>query len=238
MARKFAMIVSLAFIVVCTLIQFASAKPAGLRVIYDVTVNSDGETVKMESKYFIQDKAVRFETSGPSMGPMGKMIMIAKPEAKKYILLMEAKKSYMEMPEPSQKEPAATASKEAPFKATGKSKTIAGYSCDVYERTLEGRNEEACASKDLNDAFAELERSMPKGKGDKSALPGGMNGFPLEYIVKTGTTVQHEMRVRELKRETLAANLFDVPKGYQKQAMPTFGGMPPMPKMPAGKPRR
>lgn len=220
----------------------ASAKATGARIVYDSTMSQEGRTVKMQTTYLIQGGAVRFETEMPAEmtgGAPGKMTMIAKPDAKKYLMLMDAQKMYMELPDPNQGPAGKTAEPVVPFKPLGTKKTVAGYSCEVFARTLEGRKEEACTSKELNDVFRELEKSMPKGKGEVSSLPEGLNGFPMEFsvkgIAKDSDMPDIQMRVKEFKREVVAASAFEVPKGYTKQAMPSFEVTTDPPAAPAKK---
>ncbi|MFH1263535.1 MAG: DUF4412 domain-containing protein [Pseudomonadota bacterium] len=200
----------------------------GYRIVYDVTVKNGGETATIESSYMLQDQSVRFESSG-SMMPMGKMVMVRNPKMKGFVMLMEGQKSYMEMPVPDAKAVAEAKTKQVPFKATGKTKKIGKYSCDVFERSVEGRKEEACTSKELAKALTELEKSTPKGPGGEgSGLPSGLSGLPIEFTVKKAVdptnTVEQEMKLKEYKEEKLADALFEIPKDYTKQTM-SFGGM-------------
>jgi hypothetical protein len=221
-------------VLVFSLLAFAPqagwAKGTGARILYESTMSQGGQQVKMQTTYLIQGGKVRFETEMPAEmtgGMPGKMTMIAKPAAKKFILLMEAQKAYMEIPEGADGAAAAADLPKVPFKSTGKTKTVAGYSCEVFERSLQGRKEEACTSKDLKDVFKELEKSMPKSKGEMSGLPEGLSGFPMEFSVKPekkeGSQVPEiEMVVREFKREAIASAQFEIPKGFKKQEMPMF----------------
>jgi hypothetical protein len=203
----------------------AFAASEGIRVVYDVKTVDEGKSLNMETKYFVQNNSVRFETNMPG-NEMGAMTMLGKPQDKQFVMLMDSQKMYMQLPEPEARASKDAKSTEVPFKPKGERKTIAGYGCEVYQRDVEGRHEEACTSTELNDFFVALQKAMPKSDQVPDKMPGGMNGFPLEYVVmlKKSNKTELEMKAKELKREKLDAKLFEIPKGYQRMEIPSFGG--------------
>jgi hypothetical protein len=56
----------------------------------------------------------------------------------------------------------------------------------------------------------------------------GLKGFPLEYTIDAGQ-FKLKMTAKTVKKETLGADLFNVPDGYQKMTFAEFekamGGM-------------
>ncbi len=200
----------------------AFAATDGVTVLYDVSVSprvASEEVVQMEGKYYIKKDHVRFETDVPG-NPMGKTIVIATSKPKRAFLLFPSRKAYMnvsseELAKASSKKREAMSSGK-PFKATGKSRNIAGYSCQVMVRDLADRHEEACTSATLKNVLKDLEEVYPRRAEDTAAIPKGLNGFPLEYQVrgKEGKVTHMTMRVKELRRTSLASSLFEVPKGY------------------------
>lgn len=211
----------------------------GVTVLYDVSVSpqaASDEVIQMEGRYYIEKGHVRFETDVPH-SPTGKTVIIATSKPKQAFLLFPTRKAYLDVS--SQELAAATgktaekASAQKPFKATGKSRTIAGYSCQVMVRELADRNEEACTSTTLKNVLKDLQEVYPHSGSSAASIPQGLNGFPLEYNVrgKSGGVTHMTMRVKELRRMNLAANLFEVPKGYKKDkgfAMPDAAQMEKM----------
>lgn len=200
------------------------AKPTGYRIVYDVSMTKGTQTRKMESKYYLQGDSVRFETADPAQPTQGGMVMIRGPQTKGFVLVVESQKSYLELPSPDANEVKALRASRIPFKATGRRKKIAGYTCEVFERTIANGTEETCAAKELNDVYTQFEKAVGTGVQEDDLLPGGLNGFPVEYIVKAVKTQPRvEMQMKELKRETLDASLFLFPKEYKKLDASTFG---------------
>lgn len=229
MTRTLLSLLIVASFLIGTPSEMAFAKEKGARIVYSSAMQTNGQSVKMQTTYLIQGGAVRFESkmlNAPDPAMTESMTMIANPKSKKYILLLDSQKTYMELPPPSEKQVAKSTGKEVPFKPTGKMKKFVGYDCEVFARTLDGRSEEVCASKALKDVFDELEKGVPQ-PGGGSGLPEGLNGLPMEYIVKpveksASKFPNMEMRVTEFKREKIAKSKFEVPKGYEKQLMPSF----------------
>lgn len=194
------------------------AAGGGMNIQYDVEQGVGKEARKMEGRYFIQPNFVRFEVS--SVGhPEQDTVVIGHASPKKAFLLFPSRKTFMEVPSSAMADKAAEKAME-PFKATGKTQKIAGYSCDVVARDLADRHEEACTSKELLDVLKNLETTLPQSSGGSGRLPSGMNGFPLEYkTMKKGEkgTVDMTMRVKELKKETFSASIFQVPTEFKKE---------------------
>ncbi len=206
----------------------AFAASEGLRVVYDIEFPGDtaksGPT-KIKGKYFIQEGAVRFETDMPT--PAGNTVVIGKAQPKQAFILFPNRKAYMVIPETTATSADRDAQMNVPFKSSGKTKEIVGYTCQVMTREVQGHKEEACTSSKLIKELKNLESVLPASKGSQGSIPKGMDGFPLEYRVFKGAAGGGEqsamsMRVAELKREKLNASLFEIPAGWEKQEMPVM----------------
>lgn len=131
---------------------------------------------------------------------------------------------------------------------TGKSETIAGYSCDHYTYVdEEGGTIDICAAKGLG--FFGM---MGGGQGPRGGQMPGMGAVPVEYreLVNTykdgfqplrienlkGGKRELVMEVTSIEKKTLPASDFEVPAGYKAFDM---GGMMKgkLPKLPIKPPR-
>jgi uncharacterized protein DUF4412 len=124
-------------------------------------------------------------------------------------------------------------------KGTG-GRQIAGYKCDNWIVTIGGMSKtEECLSTDLQfpsdswQAFRSMEDSMqsPGVKEMKEKLKEA-KGFPLASTTTTtvmGKTQTSSTEVQEIKKDTLAPNVFELPAGYKKVDSPMKEAMKPAP---------
>jgi hypothetical protein len=125
-------------------------------------------------------------------------------------------------------------------KDTGKSETVDGRKCKVWNITRNGQPfEELCvvpfstlagkedlekAFRELTDAFSEFAKGMPNAEsGTKARID--VNGYPVRARAydASGKYRGTETVLSKWAEETIPAAQFDVPKGYKKEAMPSFG---------------
>jgi hypothetical protein len=166
------------------------------------------------------------------------------------VVVLESRKSYMEMPFPPQgmhdsNPPSVT------FKKIGSQQSIAGYSCDDYVGTgsVPGGDMkvEGCFSTTAPGAanFTDFQRMMAeKVKGTPLAI---MSQTPPGIPLKVDTTLTPKipgrppmtakMTVTKVAEENLSADAFEAPKGYTKQTMPMMMGHMPPPGMMGGRPQ-
>ena len=116
--------------------------------------------------------------------------------------------------------------------ATGRTETVAGYTCEWY--TMGEKDEtEVCAAKGLG-FFAFGQSPMSRGGASMGALAGlGANAqlvnafkdgfFPLKLATNQGGKKQTVMEVTKVEKKTLDASLFSPPSDYTEMKMPGFG---------------
>ncbi len=200
----------------------AYAEPKGARIIYDFDFMINDKPAKMEGRYFIKKGFVRVEMD-MAENPMGQTVVIKHANPEKTFLLFPERKTYTEQDASDIPQVTMTKPKQQPvFKATGKRRKVAGYSCEVMERRTERRHEEMCINQNLIKDLATEDLFSTSTAAKKSLFPSGIKGFPLEYTSRdldSGTMAKnvHTLRVREFHRENIKPGLFQVPKGYKKQ---------------------
>jgi len=124
---------------------------------------------------------------------------------------------------------------------TGKSETVEGRSCRIWQTTrngapleelcvvpyasLPGREDLEKAFRKMADAVEDLSSAMPNvEKAMKARL--SVNGYPVRIrrYDAQGALRKTETVLTKWTEESLPASVFDVPAGYTKQEMPQFGG--------------
>lgn len=210
-----------------------AATEDGLHVTYQIEMQHplEGQPMALKGQYYIEEGRVRFESENPLL-PVGDTVMIGTSNPRKAYLLFPARKAYMELPPSEAGKSGGAAGAEAPFKDTGRTKKIAGYSCKVVAREVKDpdlgdRKEEACTSAKLIGELKVLETALPRSESSQGNMPKGLDGFPLEYRVlrkdpgESKDQVAMSMKVAEVKREKLKPSLFEVPADYKKQTFPS-----------------
>jgi hypothetical protein len=126
-------------------------------------------------------------------------------------------------------------------KDTGKSDTVEGRRCRVWNMLKNGKvNEELCvvsfsslpgkedmqkSFKELSAAFEGLSKSVA-GAGDSGKARNAINGYPIRMRSFDDAGKPHgtEQVLKSWVEESMPASTFDVPAGYRKEAMPGMGG--------------
>ncbi|MBI3568161.1 MAG: DUF4412 domain-containing protein [Gemmatimonadetes bacterium] len=173
-----------------------------------MTVTSDnGKANALD--YLVKGSKLRMEMAGGRGGPM---VVIFDMAERKMLMMMDAQKMYMEqsIPDPA---PIAEKAKPAKIARTGKTETIAGYTCEhVIVTEADASTSDVCVAKGLG-----TWRMPGGGRGGPPKEPEwqsglGDGGFPLK--VQKGDKVMVE--VTKVDKKTLDAALFAPPAGYQK----------------------
>ena len=98
---------------------------------------------------------------------------------------------------------------------TGKTKTIAGKSCEVWRMESKDGTFETCMAKGMG-TFMMPQTQMQRGKAPAWAQKFAEEGsMPLEIVeIKNGNrTVQ--MKATKIEEKSLADDLFEIPEGYR-----------------------
>ncbi len=130
----------------------------------------------------------------------------------------------------------------SPFEKTGKSKTVGSWSCQVFRKSLAaGMTIESCfaplsAVGLTHDDLAALKglmegmrKTLPKVGDmnsmnlDAQAQEIGFEGFPVETVTSAQGVTQSTSIVKSVQHVSVPADTFELPAGYTKQEMPSFG---------------
>jgi hypothetical protein len=181
----------------------------------------------------------------------GKQSSITDLDSGKRIMMIDARKAYVEWPFPPKgMTPPNGKAPDLSFKKTGGHQTIAGYACDDYSGsgTLAGGDltVNGCFSTSAPgaDSFTAFQKTMTdKVKGTPLAL---MSDAPAGVPLTVNTTLKFKtggrpptsthMTVASITKKDLPADTFLPPKDYKQQQIPMMmgGGMGPRPMAPGG----
>jgi len=200
-------------------------------------------TMTSESKppetltYKVKGQKMRFDMpAGQHHGPMGgeggwALFDVA---SKKITSVSDAKKTafVIDMNDPMMTHAAAADATKPDVEKTGKTDSVAGYSCDIWKIKMKsGNTGEGCMAKGI--AFPAM--------GPQSAWARELGDyFPLRFTETDATgKVKSKMEVTKIEKKSLDDSLFVVPAGYQTmsldqmmKSMGAGGRMPGMPRPP------
>jgi Domain of unknown function (DUF4412) len=122
---------------------------------------------------------------------------------------------------------------------TGKTDTVAGYSCEYWDITSDHKEGTVCMGSDGPSWFSIPMTGIPTEHAWMLDLMDGKH-FPLRFIgyAKDGTTEENRVEVTKIDKKSLPDSEFQVPAGYKTIDLEKmFQGMPGMPAgMPPGMP--
>ncbi len=157
--------------------------------------------------------------------------IVVDPQAKKTIMIMDAQKMYLEMP---QKDPpvAGDPAKARPqITKTGKHETIAGIDCEDWNvAEANGKHVAACITQGITFVdFTAMGRPGSHSSGSWMDEMKGQQYFPLRVVDTdpTGKAVS-TMLVTKIEKKPVDDAMFAPPAGYHTMA--GFPGMPGMQK--------
>jgi hypothetical protein len=129
------------------------------------------------------------------------------------------------------------------LKNTGRTETVAGIKCTVWEASAGGqKEEELCAAppsaitggdemmqtlRDVGEMLKGFTQAFPAGSKANNAWSDmdSIKGLPILTRSFDGGKVTSETRLAAVRKESIAASQFDVPAGYTEKKM-TFGPAP------------
>jgi GLPGLI family protein len=196
---------------------FASAQNFEGKVVYDIVYEEVPEEIAgfesmlpKEMTTYMKGPKTRIEQNTG----MGENITIMDTDKKEGVVLMNmmGNKWAIKMSKEDIEEKEGDA-EEPQFKYLKETKKIAGYTCKKAEMWIEGEEDDVMTVY-YTEAIQNTANSNFKG----------LKGFPLEYqIAKQGMVMS--MVANTVKKETVAASLFEVPDGYEEKTMEELGGM-------------
>jgi hypothetical protein len=179
--------------------------------------------------YVRENGDMRMDNEMPAMGMA--MSVLRRHDKKAVVQLMHAQKQYMEMPDaPPAKGGSGHTLDDFDVKRLGKEKLI-GLEAEHVKLIPKkgGPDMELWITKDL--ALGDTMKLMAQDPSFDASLfasmkKAGLDGYPIKIMMKQDG---HTMTVEttKIEKKKLAADLFDVPKGYAKTTMPAMPQMGP-----------
>ena len=196
-----------------------------IAIIYRADTGAVFNIMKNEKKYMAFDPATqqRMGAMRSAMQEQMRQRMKSLPEAQRKQMEAAMGKAGMQGPKPD------TAPKPgAAYVKTGQSKTVGAWSCQVFRKSLAGglTHEDLVAFKGL----MEWMRKSLREFDDKNSLSLndqtqeiGFEGFPVETVTIALGAPQMTSTVKSIQHVSVPADTFELPAGYAKQEMPSFG---------------
>jgi hypothetical protein len=180
---------------------------------------------EMPVKYYVRNGVYRMEM--PNMegrGKGGTMAIIVDPAKRESYMLMAEQKMYMVNKLDQLEGQQTAAAGSADVRRTGRTETIAGYTCEHVIVKSESGETDVCAASGIGTWVGMQGPGRGRrGGGAQQAWARrlGSDWFPLKVsTVADGKVI---MEVTAVEKQTLDAALFAPPADYQK--MPSFGDM-------------
>ncbi|MEW6356123.1 MAG: DUF4412 domain-containing protein [Planctomycetota bacterium] len=208
---------------------------------YESSMQTSGmqgmQPMTMMQKVWMTKGKVKVEMTG---GPMP-MKVILRTDVQKMYMIMDAQRSYMEMPISQMAGMAAGMAQQMQINVqkTGNTRQIGEWNCQEYIITATGPMPMKITSWVTTDVtvdkamMAEMEQAMGSNPAMKalSEKTKEIEGFPIEQIVEMnmmGQQMTTKMTVSKIQQGPVPADAFDLPAGYQKMDMPAMppGGAP------------
>lgn len=179
-------------------------------IYYQIAISSTPQA--SEIAYMIKEKQVRMEMG---IAP-NKVAIIYRPKKDETFALFNRMKAYMKIDEESLglDNKKAHQPKEPKIEQTGTTKTIAGYSCEIwYVETDQGKRFKMCMNKELGE-FVAPQNPMSNRQGPIWVqITETGPAFPLE-VKTTGDEEQVLLRATKIEEKPLDTSLFEIPESY------------------------
>lgn len=202
-----------AFLLFGLFLTVAADVKASFEGVIEFTKKTGSTEVKY--KYFVKGDKMRIEDYGTDGSLQGVMLVDA--AANKVIGISPERKLWMDMPNNRQRKDV-----KIDVQKTGKTKEVAGFSCSEWKVTC--KDEDRVITYWLaNDGFTFFIPMLKTlNRADKLSiyflkLSGAEGMFPMmgEEKKSDGTLIT-TLKVSSVKKQSLDASLFDIPKGYSK----------------------
>jgi hypothetical protein len=121
---------------------------------------------------------------------------------------------------------------------TGKTDTVAGYSCEYWDVTSDHKEGTVCMGSDGPSWFTLPTTGIPAAQAWMGDLLDGKH-FPLRFIgyAKDGTTEENRIEITKIDKKSIDDSSFQVPAGYKTIDLEKMmQGIPGMPAVPGGMP--
>ena len=166
-----------------------------------------------EMPYMVKGNKGRMEMN--HMGQKNAMLML--PEESKMVMIIEKMQGYIEMntDEDRVSDSDMEDANNADMTNTGKTKTIAGRTCEVWRMEAEDGTFETCMANGMG-TFMMPQNEMRKGQAPKWAQTFAEKGaMPLEIVeIKNGNR-SVQMKATKIEEKSLSDDLFEIPDGYR-----------------------
>jgi hypothetical protein len=210
-----------------------------IAVIYRADTGAVFSIMKDQKKYIAFDAATqqRMSSMMSAMQQQMRQRMKSLPEAQRKQMEAAIAKAGMQEPRPDSALKPGSA-----YEKTGQSKTVGAWSCRVFRKALAGgvtidscfaplsavgmKHEDLAAFKGL---MEQMRKTLPKS-GDMNSLnlndqaqEIGFEGYPVETVTSAQGAPQTTSTVKSIQHVSLPADTFELPAGYAKQEIPSFG---------------
>ncbi|MEX1140501.1 MAG: DUF4412 domain-containing protein [Bacteroidota bacterium] len=190
-----------------------SAQPFEGVIAFSIKGPDESKTLQ----YLTKGEMVRIEFE--QMPGMAMAVVVNSKTGSSFVLMTESK-MFMEMNLKDMSAPEAS-KKDIDFQKTGKTRNIAGYSCEQILMKQDGAEVEMWVTKGLGTFVSNFNagaESPAMKKIEKELTSKGY--FPLLMISKSPGQGESRMEAISVTRKQLARNLFAVPDGFTKMQMP------------------
>lgn len=165
-------------------------------------------------KYYVKDSKIRMEFEA---APQQSAAIIYDARKARMTMLMDQMKAYMTLPtdkyaEQYQKQMPT----DQPYSRTGKTKTVAGKTCELWISREDGETTEMWVARGMGSFMMPDNRPGPLMKSQPEWLREAMEGgfMPLEISTTENGKTRLVMKATSVETEKLDAGLFDIPEGY------------------------
>lgn len=201
----------------------ASAQFEGVIETRNVTTDETGSKIQYQMTMWVKKDMVKVKTSSLDGAPANTLIY--RNDKNVIWMFADGEKSYVEIDQNEQpvEQYASVPEEKYKIRRTGKRKKILAYPCEEIVLTRESEKTTIWATdklKSLNEALAKAfggESGQGPQAWDDELSKLGL--YPLNAKVLVENRLAESQEVTAITKKKLAAELFEVPPGYQKQDM-------------------